>query len=477
MAVDDAARTHLAANLVLPAHNARRSQVRGVLIGDLVATSYAIGMGIALRDRTLYRGLPAGESRLTHEVVVGLALLVVWNVALWTQGTRRFDVVGSGAREYVEVTRITGFMFGLVVTISYMFKLEVARGFVLFTFPVGLLLLLVWRYMSNSNARHPGNIERYTPRAIVLTKSGNAEDVWDELGTRFPQIRVCAHMQVQDSRDALDDVKALVLAEDADFIIVGPKLLATPGFIRELAWSLAGFDTRIIVATPLLRRTEPQIVITRNFGQRLALVEDLRLSHAQRFKKRSLDLVLTVGTMPVWLPLVALLATLVKLTSRGPAFYSHIRVGQDGGEFRMWKLRTMVRDADAHLAELLATNEADGPLFKMKHDPRVTKVGHILRKTSLDELPQLFNVLKNDMSLVGPRPQLPHEVQQYAGTEHRRFVAKPGVTGLWQISGRAKLDWEDTISLDLEYIHGWSLWLDVWVLLRTVPEVLFGRGS
>jgi exopolysaccharide biosynthesis polyprenyl glycosylphosphotransferase len=477
MAVADAARTRHAANVVLPAHHARRSQVRGVLLGDLIATSYAIGMGIALRDRTLYRGLPAGESRLTQEVVVGLTLLVLWNVLLWTQGTRRFDVIGSGAREYADVTRITGFMFGLVVTISYVFKLEVARGFVLFTFPVGLLLLLVWRYMSNSNARHPSNIERYTPRAIVLTKNGNVDEVWDELGTQLPQFRVVANLQVGHTQETLNRVKSLALAEDADFIIVGPRLLATPGFVRDLAWSLVGFDARIVAAMPLLRRTEPQISITRSFGQRIALVHDLRLSHAQRFKKRALDLVLTVGTMPLWLPLVAVLAVLVKLTSRGPAFYSHIRVGQDGSEFRMWKLRTMVRDADAHLAELLATNEADGPLFKMEHDPRVTKFGHILRKTSLDELPQLFNVLKNDMSLVGPRPQLPHEVQQYAGTERRRFVAKPGVTGLWQISGRAKLDWNDTISLDLEYIHTWTLWLDMWVLLRTVPEVFGGRGA
>jgi lipopolysaccharide/colanic/teichoic acid biosynthesis glycosyltransferase len=288
---------------------------------------------------------------------------------------------------------------------------------------------------------------------------------------------VVANLQVGHTQETLNRVKSLALAEDADFIIVGPRLLATPGFVRDLAWSLVGFDARIVAAMPLLRRTEPQISITRSFGQRIALVHDLRLSHAQRFKKRALDLVLTVGTMPLWLPLVAVLAVLVKLTSRGPAFYSHIRVGQDGSEFRMWKLRTMVRDADAHLAELLATNEADGPLFKMEHDPRVTKFGHILRKTSLDELPQLFNVLKNDMSLVGPRPQLPHEVQQYAGTERRRFVAKPGVTGLWQISGRAKLDWNDTISLDLEYIHTWTLWLDMWVLLRTVPEVFGGRGA
>ena len=478
MSVTNAARLGYAANTTLPAHNARRTQVRAVLLGDIIATSYAIGLGIELREQTLYHGLPGSDqARTLQELALGVALGLVWNLVLWTQGTRSFAVIGSGAREYWEVTRISVLMFGLVATISYMFKLELARGFTLFAFPLGLLMLLGWRAMSNRNTRHTRHAERFVPRALVLTKVGGPDGVWEELTSQFPQFQVVNNLQVELSAESLDDIKAAALADDVDFVIVSPRLLAVPGFLRELAWALAGFDARIIAATPLMRRSEPQIVLTQSFGQRVALVDDLRLSNAQCFKKRALDLTLTVTTLPLWLPLVAILAIIVKLTSRGPAFYSHIRVGIDGSEFRMWKLRTMVRDAESRLIDLMDQNESTGPLFKLTHNPRVTRIGRFLRKASLDELPQLFNVLRGDMSLVGPRPQLPSEVQQYSGTESRRFIAKPGLTGLWQISGSAKLDWDATISMDLEYIHTWTLWLDMWVLLRTVPEVLFGRGA
>ena len=478
MNASSAVRIGYAVNTTLPAHEARRTQVRGVLLGDVIATSYAIGLGIALRDQTLYHGLPSDQqARSMQELSLGLGLLAVWNLVLWTQGTRRFDVIGSGAREYWEVSRITLLTFGLVVTISYVFKLEIARGFVLFTFPLGLLMLLGWRALSNRNSRHLRNVERFAPRAIVLTKVGGPDGVWEELAAQFPKFQVVNYLQVDLTLDHLQDIKSAALADDVDFVIISPRLLAVPGFLRELAWTLVGFDTRIIAASPLMRRNEPQILITQSFGQRVALVDDLRLSNAQCFKKRALDLILTVTTMPLWLPIIAILAVLVKLTSKGPAFYSHIRVGIDGSEFRMWKLRTMVRDAESRLSALMDQNESTGPLFKLAQDPRITRIGRFLRKASLDELPQLFNVLRGDMSLVGPRPQLPSEVQQYAGTESRRFVAKPGLTGLWQISGSAKLDWDATISMDLEYIHTWTLWLDVWVLMRTVPEVLFGRGA
>lgn len=463
----------------VPAHQARREQVRGVLLGDLIATGYAIGVGIGLRYDRLFRGQDlVGDGIGSQAIAVGIGLWIIWNIALWTQGTRAFDVVGSGAREYWEVTRITGVVFAYVVTISYIFKLEVARGFVLFAFPVGLLLTLSWRFISNRNVRRAENVGRYAPRAVVLARAGDGfDDVLLELRQQFPSVIACESLPVDMSNTMFDDVRQAVLQHDADFVIAGPGLAAAPGFLRNLAWALNGFETRILMATSIMRRSEPQIELTTMWGERVVLVDDIRLSAAQRFKKRTLDLVLTIMALPLWLPLVALLAILVKCTSRGPAFYSHMRIGQDGQEFRMWKLRTMVRDAEAQLQDLLDHNEADGPLFKMANDPRVTRLGRFLRRTSLDETPQLFQVLRGHMSLVGPRPQLPREVLQYTGQEHRRLVAKPGCTGLWQISGTSKLDWDETISLDLEYIHNWTLWLDLWVLLKTVPEVLLARGQ
>jgi len=176
-------------------------------------------------------------------------------------------------------------------------------------------------------------------------------------------------------------------------------------------------------------------------------------------------------------PLLLLIALLIRLDSPGPVLYRQTRVGLNGRRFRFYKFRSMVQGADVLKADLSAQNRMNGPVFKMEKDPRVTRVGRLLRKTSLDELPQLFNVLKGDMSLVGPRPNLPEEVAQYKGWQRRRLSMKPGITGLWQVSGRNLIDFNEWMKLDLEYIDSWSLGLDLKILLKTIPTVLRGKGA
>jgi exopolysaccharide biosynthesis polyprenyl glycosylphosphotransferase len=179
----------------------------------------------------------------------------------------------------------------------------------------------------------------------------------------------------------------------------------------------------------------------------------------------------------VFLPLLAVLALFIKLDSRGPILFRQKRVGQHGNEFNVLKFRTMVVDADKMLSQLSTLNESDGLLFKMRSDPRVTRVGRFLRKYSLDELPQFVNVLRGDMSLVGPRPPLPSEVAQYDGDVARRLLVKPGITGLWQVSGRSDLSWEDGIRLDLFYVENWSLASDLTILWKTLGAVIKSRGA
>lgn len=176
-------------------------------------------------------------------------------------------------------------------------------------------------------------------------------------------------------------------------------------------------------------------------------------------------------------PLLLTVALSVRLSSRGPVFHRQVRQGQHNRPFTMWKFRTMVADAENLKAQLAASNEVDGPLFKMRGDPRVTPVGRLLRRTSLDELPQLFNVLLGHMSLVGPRPPLPEEASRYDEREHRRLAVKPGLTGLWQVSGRSDLTWQETVSLDLWYVDNWSVAADLGLLARTVRAVADGRGA
>lgn len=193
--------------------------------------------------------------------------------------------------------------------------------------------------------------------------------------------------------------------------------------------------------------------------------------------KRVADLVFGCLLLGALAPLFAVIALLIKLDSPGPVFYRQQRVGKDGRCFPMYKFRSMCQDAELRLDELKSRNEASGPLFKMRDDPRITRVGGVLRRFSLDELPQLFNVLRGDMSLVGPRPGLPKEVDQYEDWQTGRLRAVPGMTGLWQVSGRSEVPFVDMVRLDLHYIRNWSLGLDLEILLRTVPAVFTHRGS
>jgi exopolysaccharide biosynthesis polyprenyl glycosylphosphotransferase len=194
--------------------------------------------------------------------------------------------------------------------------------------------------------------------------------------------------------------------------------------------------------------------------------------------KRVLDIVMSVALIFLLMPLLAAVALLIRLTSNGPVLFRQERLGLNKRRFQIYKFRTMVADAEERMADLEQYNEASGPVFKIKNDPRITPLGKILRRTSIDELPQLFNVLKGDMSMVGPRP-LP--VRDYEGFsedwQRRRFSIQPGLTCLWQINGRSSIGFDDWMKLDIQYMDEWSLWLDVKILARTIPAVLKGSGA
>ncbi len=196
-----------------------------------------------------------------------------------------------------------------------------------------------------------------------------------------------------------------------------------------------------------------------------------------RYGKRVLDMLGALLALLVSSPVLLLLAAIIKLESRGPVFYRSTRIGRGGRPFTFYKLRSMVKDADRHQHKIAHMNEADGPVFKIERDPRITRIGRFLRSTSLDEVPQFFNVLIGDMSLVGPRPPIPKEVAQYEPWQLRRLDVRPGITCLWQISGRSRIGFQEWMRLDLEYIRHQSLGLDLKILLRTIPAVLSREGA
>lgn len=201
------------------------------------------------------------------------------------------------------------------------------------------------------------------------------------------------------------------------------------------------------------------------------------LHYSGLFFKRTFDIIVSTILLIIFSPIICIAAILIKIDSRGPAFFIQQRVGTKKRKFSMFKLRSMTVDAEQRWKDIAHMNQLDGPVFKIKNDPRITRIGNVIRKTSIDELPQLINVLFGDMSLVGPRPALPHELNKYNAYHFRRLTVKPGITGLWQVSGRNNIPFEEWIKLDLKYIDEWTPWMDIKILALTVPAVISQKGA
>jgi exopolysaccharide biosynthesis polyprenyl glycosylphosphotransferase len=247
--------------------------------------------------------------------------------------------------------------------------------------------------------------------------------------------------------------------------------------LRELAWELEETGTDLCVAPALIDVAGPRTTIRPVAGLPLLQLDHPELAGGKQVIKAMFDRAAAGLALVMLAPLFVVIALAIRLDDRGPVFFMQTRVGRDGQTFRLFKFRTMVVDAEQRRLELEALNEGAGVLFKMRKDPRVTKVGAALRRWSLDELPQLFNVVIGDMSLVGPRPALPKEVARYGDHMRRRLVVKPGITGLWQVSGRSGLSWEESFRLDLRYVDNWSMMLDVQILWKTFSAVVRGSGA
>jgi len=274
----------------------------------------------------------------------------------------------------------------------------------------------------------------------------------------------------------LDGLNQAIHDFDIDTVVIatrGVDAAVTTRLMRRLA------DTGVHIELSFAVRdvAQDRLVVTERGRLAVAHVLPPIRSGWRAFAKRSFDVTLAVGTMLLAAPLLLIFAVAIKLDSSGPVFFRQKRVGRNGEPFGMMKLRTMVTNADALKAELASRNEAAGPLFKMRDDPRVTRVGRLLRKTSLDELPQLWNVVRGDMSLVGPRPAIPDEVSAWTPDLYHRLRVRPGLTGLWQISGRSDATFESYEHLDLYYTDNWSLARDLWIIARTIPAVLAQRGA
>ncbi|MDO5492517.1 MAG: sugar transferase [Nesterenkonia sp.] len=419
---------------------------------------------------------------------VSVALLVLWSAALQVRGSRHWKQLGSGLTEYRRVVDATLQVFGLLAILAFAFSWDVSRGYLFVALPLGLALLLgsrwLWRRWLRTRRLHGECLHR----ALVIGEHTKASHVVGEIRTAGPSVgMVVVDMLTDDpsdgggsvvgGSDAVDTVADAVTRSGADMVILASSDGMGPRTLRELGWALAKLDVNLVVAPSLTDIAGPRIHARPLAGLPLIHVDYPRLTGRAALTKRLFDIAFSLTALTLLAPVLVVLALAVRLDSRGPALFRQERIGVHHSRFRMLKFRSMVVDAEARLSELEQQSEGNGVLFKMRRDPRITRIGGTLRRYSLDELPQFLNVLRGDMSIVGPRPPLAREVDAYDDWAHRRLLVRPGITGLWQVRGRSDLSWEDSVRLDLYYVENWSLWTDIGIVLRTVRAVSSGSGA
>jgi exopolysaccharide biosynthesis polyprenyl glycosylphosphotransferase len=355
--------------------------------------------------------------------------------------------------------------------------------------PLAGLASLAVRFGARKHLHHQQARGRNVRRVIVAGSANAAADL-NAVLIREPHcgmtvVGACVpNSEMRIAREAglnvvgdLDEVPELVKTFDADAVAIIGGEATRPNYLRELSWSLEGLGVELLVQPGLVEVAGPRMHIRPYVGLPLVHVEQPHFAGWRRFAKRATDLALTSVGLVVISPVMALIALAVKLSDQGPVIFRQTRVGLDGSTFTMFKFRSMHTNAEARLAQLRAQNPNIGLMFKLDKDPRVTRVGRFLRRYSLDELPQLFNILTGSMSLVGPRPPLQSEVAVYEDHARRRLLVTPGLTGLWQVSGRSMLSWEETVRLDLRYVENWNLTLDLLIIWKTFFAVLAKRGA
>ncbi|WP_445996341.1 sugar transferase [Okibacterium fritillariae] len=423
---------------------------------------------------------------------ISLAIIVGWMISLTAFGSRGYRVVGVGVAEYKLIADASVRWFGLVAIIAFLFKIDLARGYILIAFPVGMVVLMFSRWMWRQWLGVQRARGAYSSQVLLVGSEESTSHIARELqrqpaagyrvvGACIPSGRVADYLPgtTIPVSGNVDSVMEAMDATGADTLVITSSDELSPQKVRELSWNLEPGRQHLVVAPALTDLGGPRIHTRPVAGLPLIHVETPRYEGRKQVAKRLFDILASGLLILVLSPVLAVIALTVRLTSPGPVLFRQQRVGIRGSMFSMLKFRSMVTDAEALLPALQAESRGAGNevLFKMKDDPRITRIGKVLRRYSLDELPQLFNVFGGSMSLVGPRPPLESEVSSYEKHVHRRFLVKPGVTGLWQVSGRSNLSWEDSVRLDLYYVENWSITGDIIILWRTFKAVAGRDGA
>ena len=449
---------------------------KNISIIDFISLLFAVTLILTLRFPQTWQGeLSAYEIR---NIFLAILVLFSWLFFLWFNGSRDTNILGFGADEYKRLINATLFSFTSIAFISYIFKLEISRAFILLVFPFGLITLFVSRRMLRRRLLKARSEGRYLSKVLLL-HSGENDPVESRLSiaSHAGFDVVCKVQTLEGSKLDFKQIVAKAIDNNCDQIMVGQSAIISAAELRKLGWALEETSIDLIVAPAVTEIAGPRLKVSNVEGLPLLHLEQPVFSGVSRVTKRLLDLVLSVIGLIIISPFLLIVALMIKFYDRGSIFYTQKRIGQNNKEFSVYKFRTMYEGSHEQRDKVMAETNKDPRLAKDPQDPRVTKPGLFLRRWSIDEIPQIINVLKGEMSLVGPRPPLAEEVNQYEKSEKRRLLVKPGLTGLWQVSGRSELDWEDAVRLDLYYVENWSLTLDILIIIRTAAAVWRGEGA
>jgi exopolysaccharide biosynthesis polyprenyl glycosylphosphotransferase len=426
---------------------------------------------------------------------VSIVIAALWLAALSLNHSRSPRVVGSGAEEYRRVWLGTLAVFGAVAIVSMLFKLELARGYLMIALPTGLTLLLIFRaaarrVLARERRRYGHCVTRVlvvgcrsAVKELSVALSNDPSSGYEVVGACVSDLGHESTFEVPGSGavpafTGETSVVEAVCSTKSHVVAVAANDRFHSRGIKDLSWELEKLDIDLLVAPGVIDVAGPRLHMRPVAGLPLIHVEKPQYHGAKRFQKRLFDVTFSSLVLLVGFPVLLAIALAIKLTSNGPVFYRQERVGLNGEPFEIIKFRTMVDGADTMLADLIDLNEfRGGVLFKMRNDPRTTPVGRFLRRFSMDEIPQFLNVLKGEMSVVGPRPPLPTEVESYDDHTLRRLLVRPGITGLWQVSGRSDLSWNDSVRLDLYYVENWSMMADLLIALKTATVVFSRSGA
>src|SRR3954452_13100129 len=475
---------------VRPLHTPLQRRIRQMLIGIFLldAGVLFVTSAIAWWYQKVVDDLWAEAPYPYHYLpFLGPGMILLWLLMLVVFGAYRVRNYGAGFEEFRAIAVASLVTFGVAVAFGFLAVHHPTRGYPILFFLAGTPLLLLARYIDRRTLHVARQQGRLSIRMIAMGSPQAVRELLDVLrrapGMGYKVVGMCLPRGQQPEEVGvpvlgdIDDVRRLAVDLGVDGVIVAGGSYSSAADLRRLGWALQGLEIDMLVVPSLTDIAGPRVHMRHVAGLPFVQVEEPQSDRAGGWAKRSFD-VLVAGVLVALLsPLLLLVAALVRLQDGGPALYRQRRVGANGTQFDMIKFLSMVVDAETRLSEIQDENEHDGVLFKIRADPRVTRVRRFIRKYSIDELPQLFNVLGGEMSLVGPRPPLVNEYEKYEQDTHRRLLVRPGMTGLWQVSGRADLPWSEAVRLDLYYVDNWSMVIDLVIMVKTVKAVLASRGA